>query len=320
MLKMFKTARRPRRGSNGARSFNYIYIVSAALFILSLKWMNSPATARRGVFAGEAGMLLAIVGTLLRITIVNWEWILAAFLIGAAVGVPHRVYHADDGGAAADRLSHACGALAAALVGTAEYYQRQPSCTNLHGFIMVALIVEMLLGFLTFTGSLMAVGKLQEVLPQRPITYRNQNVINLAAVRHRAGARHPADSGARPTPGSSRSSPVSALLFGVLLIMPIGGADMPTVIALLNSYAGLSACAMGFALDNKLLVIAGALDGSSGLILSIIMCKAMNRSFTNVLFGAFGQVQAAAGAERAAACAQRRAPKKPRRFWKPRAA
>ncbi|SPE32090.1 pyridine nucleotide transhydrogenase, beta subunit [Candidatus Sulfopaludibacter sp. SbA3] len=191
-------------------------------------------------------------------------------------------------------MSHACGALAAALVGTAEFYQRQPhASTELSGFVMVALIVETLLGFLTFTGSLMAMGKLQEVLPQRPITYPKQNVINflLFAIALGLGIRLilvPTDTYLFPVFGGL------ALVFGVLLIIPIGGADMPTVIALLNSYAGLSACAMGFALDNKLLIIAGALDGSSGLILSIIMCKAMNRSFTNVLFGAFGQIQATA--------------------------
>ena len=192
-------------------------------------------------------------------------------------------------------MSHACGALAAALVGTAEYYQRQPhAATELVGFTMVALVVETLLGFLTFTGSLMAMGKLQEILPSRPLVYKNQNAINfvLFAIALGLGVR------VIVVPTDTWIFPIFAglsLLFGVLLILPIGGADMPTVIALLNSYAGLSACAMGFALDNKLLVIAGALDGSSGLILSIIMCKAMNRSFTNVLFGAFGQIQTAKG-------------------------
>jgi len=266
---------------------NYIYIVSAALFILSLKWMNTPVTARRGVFAGEIGMLLAIVGTILGHDILNWQWVLAAFLIGSAIGVPIAYIMPMTAVPQRTALSHACGALAAALVGTAEYYQRQP-----HGFVMVALIIEMLLGFLTFTGSLMAMGKLQEILPSRPITYRNQNLINFVLFASALGI------GIRLilVPSDTFLFPIFAglaLLFGVLLIIPIGGADMPTVIALLNSYAGLSACAMGFALDNQLLVIAGALDGSSGLILSIIMCKAMNRSFTNVLFGAFGQIQAA---------------------------
>jgi H+-translocating NAD(P) transhydrogenase subunit beta len=265
----------------------YAYLVAAALFILSLKWMNSPATARRGVFAGEVGMLLAIVGTLLANDIVNYQWILVAFFLGTAIGVPLAYKMPITAVPQQTALSHACGALAAALVGTAEYYRHT---SELHGFTMVALVIEMLLGFLTFTGSLMAAGKLQEVLPTRPITYRNQNLINLTlfAIALGIGIRLilvPTDTYLFPFfVGLS-------LLFGVLLIIPIGGADMPTVIALLNSYAGLSACAMGFALDNKLLVIAGALDGSSGMILSIIMCKAMNRSFIDVLFGAFGQVQ-----------------------------
>jgi H+-translocating NAD(P) transhydrogenase subunit beta len=267
----------------------YIYLVAAALFILSLKWMNSPASARRGVFAGETGMLLAIAGTLLARDVFNWQWILAAFLLGSAIGVPIAYIMPMTAVPQRTAMSHACGALAAALVGTAEFYRETP-----HGFVMVALIVETLLGFLTFTASLMAMGKLQEVLPQRPITYKNQNVVNLGlfALAAALGVRLifvPTDTWIFPIFSGL------ALLFGVLLIIPIGGADMPTVIALLNSYAGLSACAMGFALGNRLLIIAGALDGSSGLILSIIMCKAMNRSFTNVLFGAFGQIQTVQG-------------------------
>jgi H+-translocating NAD(P) transhydrogenase subunit beta len=270
---------------------HYIYIISAALFILSLKWMNSPATARRGVFAGEFGMILAIAGTLLAQDVHNWTWILAAFLIGTAVGIPIAYIMPMTAVPQRTAMSHACGALAAALVGTAEFYQHQG---HLETFVMVALVLETLLGFLTFTGSLMAMGKLQEVLPQRPITYRGQNFINftLFATALVIGIR------LVMVPTDTFLFPIFAglaLVFGVLLIIPIGGADMPTVIALLNSYAGLSACAMGFALDNKLLIIAGALDGSSGLILSIIMCKAMNRSFTNVLFGAFGQIQVAKG-------------------------
>jgi len=272
----------------------YIYIVSAALFILSLKWMNSPASARRGVFAGEIGMLLAIAGTLMGFQVHNWQWIVPAFVIGTAVGVPIAYIMPMTAVPQRTALSHACGALAAALVGTAEFYQRQPqAATELRGFVMVALVIETLLGFLTFTGSLMAMGKLQEVLPQRPITYRNQNAVNFTLFAIAAGLAVrlvlvPTDTWLFPIFAGL------ALLFGVLLIIPIGGADMPTVIAILNSYAGLSACAMGFALNNNLLIVAGALDGSSGLILSIIMCRAMNRSFTNVLFGAFGQVQAQA--------------------------
>jgi NAD(P) transhydrogenase subunit beta len=277
-----------------AQFVHYVYIISAALFILSLKWMNHPATARRGVFAGEFGMILAISGTFMAFDVHNWTWILSAFLIGTAAGIPIAYIMPMTAVPQRTAMSHACGALAAALVGTAEFYQRQPhASTELTGFVMVALIVETLLGFLTFTGSLMAMGKLQEVLPQRPITYPRQNVVNflLFVIALGMGIR------LILVPTDTYLFPIFAgiaLVFGVLLIIPIGGADMPTVIALLNSYAGLSACAMGFALDNKLLIIAGALDGSSGLILSIIMCKAMNRSFTNVLFGAFGQIQASA--------------------------
>jgi len=269
----------------------YIYIVSAGLFILSLKWMNSPASARRGVFAGEIGMLLAIAGTFMAFEVHNWEWIVPAFVIGTAVGIPIAYIMPMTAVPQRTALSHACGALAAALVGTAEFYQRQPqAATELRGFVMVALVIETLLGFLTFTGSLMAMGKLQEVLPQRPITYRNQNAVNFTLFAIAAGLAVrlvlvPTDTWLFPIFAGL------ALLFGVLLIIPIGGADMPTVIAILNSYAGLSACAMGFVLNNYLLIVAGALDGSSGLILSIIMCRAMNRSFTNVLFGAFGKVQ-----------------------------
>jgi NAD(P) transhydrogenase subunit beta len=271
------------------------YIVAAGLFVLSLKWMSAPATARRGVLAGEVGMLIAIVGTLLRHEVVNYQWIFIAFLLGSAVGVPLAYLMPMTAVPQRTALSHAFGALAAALIGTAEYYRETP-----HGFVMVALVVEMLLGFLTFTGSLMAAGKLQEILPTRPIVYRGQNLVNLslfgcAVAFGIALILHPEQTWMLPVFAAL------SLVFGVLLIIPIGGADMPTVIALLNSYAGLSASAMGFALDNKLLIIAGALDGSSGFILSVIMCRAMNRSFTNVLFGAFGQAQvSAANAEKRA--------------------
>jgi H+-translocating NAD(P) transhydrogenase subunit beta len=269
----------------------FIYIISAGLFVLSLKWMNSPRTARRGVFAGEFGMLLAIVGTLLRHEVVDYKLIFAALFIGLAAGVPLAYLMPMTAVPQRTALSHAFGALAAALVGTAEYYRETP-----HGGVMVALVFETLLGYLTFTGSLMAFGKLQEVLPTRPITYPKQNLINFTLF----GIAVALGVWLVIQPEQTWIFPIFAglaLLFGVLLIIPIGGADMPTVIALLNSYAGLSAAAMGFALNNRLLIIAGSLDGSSGLILSIIMCKAMNRSFTNVLFGAFGQVQKKAAAE-----------------------
>jgi proton-translocating NAD(P)+ transhydrogenase subunit beta len=239
-------------------------------------------------------MALAVCGTLLKPEIVSYRWIAVAFVLGTVIGIPMAMMPMT---AVPQRtaLSHAFGALAAALVGTAEYYLQTPQIDH---FTMSALVLEVLLGFLTFTASLMAFGKLQEILPTRPITYRNQNVVNLALF----GLAVAAGVYLAVRPETAWLFPIFAalaLVFGVLLIIPIGGADMPTVISLLNSYAGLAAAAMGFVLNNKLLIIAGALDGSSGLILSVIMCRAMNRSFTNVLFGAFGQVQpaVAAGAE-----------------------
>src|SRR5450759_3858843 len=269
-----------------------VYLIASVLFILSLKWMSSPTTARHGIWAGEVGMLLAICGTLLHHGIVDYRLIAIGLVLGTIIGVPlGRV--AMTAVPQRTALSHAFGALCVTLVGSAEYYLRTPS--ELPPFTMAVLSLEVILGGLTVTGSLMAAGKLQEILPQRPLTYKGQNLVNFALL---AGALAIAVSLVR-NPGAHSLFPfmiLIALAFGVLLIIPIGGADMPTVMSLLNGYAGLSAAAMGFVLNSKLLIIAGALDGSSGLILSIIMSKAMNRSFTNVLFGAFGQVQAAAAA------------------------
>lgn len=272
-----------------------IYLVSAALFILSLMWMSHPSTARRGIASGVIAMVAAIGGTLLLPEIQSYTWIAIAIVIGFIVGIPLAMVPLT---AVPQRtaLSHAFGGLAAGLVGVCEYYLwmcHHPE--KITAFGTGALVAEVILGFLTFTGSLMAAGKLQEWIPTRPITYKGQNAINLSLL----GTAVLAGVLLVIYPNLWGLFPIIVLLalaFGVLLIIPIGGADMPTVISLLNSYAGLSAVAMGFVLDNKLLIAAGALDGSSGLILSIIMCKAMNRSFANVLFGAFGQVQASAGA------------------------
>src|SRR6202049_4543950 len=272
-----------------------IYLIATALFILSLKWMSSPATARHGVWAGELGMALAIGGTLFQQGIVDYKWVAIALVLGSIIGVPLGMVQMT---AVPQRtaLSHAFGALCVTLVGTAEFYLRTP---NVPKFMMSVLSMEVILGGLPFTGSFMAAGKLQEILPQRPITYKGQNLVNFLLF----GVAVASAVYLVLHPEAKQFFPLIvgvSLLFGVLLVIPIGGADMPTVISLLNGYAGLSAAAMGFVLQNKLLIIAGALDGSSGLILSVIMSKAMNRSFTNVLFGAFGQVQvAAAGAEEA---------------------
>jgi NAD(P) transhydrogenase subunit beta len=266
------------------------YLIATALFILSLKFMSSPATARHGVWAGEVGMLLAIVGTLLNAGIVDYRWVAIALVLGSIIGVPLGMVHMT---AVPQRtaLSHCFGALCVTLVGASEFYLQSP---NVPKFTMSVLAMEVILGSLTFTGSLMAAGKLQEWLPQRPITFKGQNFVNLGLL---AGTvcvaiflvMHPERADLFPI---ILGVP---LMLGVMMIIPIGGADMPTIISLLNSYAGLSAAAMGFVLNSKLLIIAGALDGASGFILSVNMSKAMNRSFTNVVFGAFGQEQAKVG-------------------------
>ena len=272
-----------------------LYLAASALFILSLKWLSSPTTARRGVRAGEIGMFLAVAGTLLHRGIVDYTWITIGLVLGTIIGIPLGLVHMT---AVPQRtaLSHAFGATCVTLVGTAEFYLRAP---NVPKFLMAVLSMEVILGSLTLTGSLMAAGKLQEVLPQRPMTYKGQNFVNLSLL----GIAIIIAVILVMDPSKMYLYPLIVLIpliFGVMMIIPIGGADMPTVISLLNSYAGLSAAAMGFVLDSKLLIVAGALDGASGFILSVNMSKAMNRSFTNVLFGAFGQEQTAvAGKEEA---------------------
>lgn len=272
----------------------FAYIAAVSLFVLSLKWLNSPETARRGVLAGELGMALAIAATLGSRELVEYRWIVLGLAVGAVVGIPLGMVTMT---AVPQRtaLSHSFGALSAALIGIAEYYAGLP---RLPRFTMAEISMEVIIGSLTFTGSLMAAGKLQEILPQRPITYRGQNIVNLSLL----GVAVALAVALVIDPSRSYLFPIMvalALVFGVLLVIPIGGADMPTVISLLNSYAGLSAALLGFVLDSKVLIVSGALDGSSGFILSVIMCRAMNRSFTNVLFGAFGKVQPRAAAAEA---------------------
>ncbi len=268
---------------------DFAYIAAVVLFILSLKFLSSPTTARMGVLAGEIGAALAVIATLFTPGLHEYRWILIPLMIGAGVGVPLGLVHMT---AVPQRtaLSHAFGALSAAMIGIAEYYVGTAPVTR---FEMGEIALEVIIGSLTFTGSLIAAGKLQEILPQRPIVYRGQNIVSLSVL---AGAIGLAVA-LVVNPPNALLFPIMvivALIFGILLVTPIGGADMPTVISLLNSYAGFSAALLGFVLNSKVLVVAGALDGSSGFILSVIMCKAMNRSFANVMFGAFGQVQASA--------------------------
>jgi len=271
------------------------YIVAVVLFILAIKWLSSPVTAKHGVLAGEIAAALALGATLLDPQVKEYKWILIALVVGAGIGIPLGMVKMT---AVPQRtaLSHAFGALSASMIGIAEYYVGVPHVSR---FGMAEIGLEVIIGSLTFTGSLIAAGKLQEVLPQRPIVYKGQNFVSLSVL----GAALLLAIALVINPEQPYLFPlmvVVALVFGVLLVTPIGGADMPTVISLLNSYAGFSAALLGFVLNSKVLVVAGALDGSSGFILSVIMCKAMNRSFTNVMFGAFGQVQASGAAEQEA--------------------
>ena len=269
---------------------DFSYIAAVIGFILAIKWLSSPISAMRGVLIGEIASGVAVIATLFDPQVTNYRWIIITLIIGAAIGVPLGMVKMT---AVPQRtaMSHAFGALSAALIGIGEYYVGTPHLTK---FEMLEIGLEVIIGSLTFTGSLIAAGKLQEILPQRPITYRGQNIVSLSTL----GAAIALMLILMVHPEYTHffvAMVVVALLFGVMLVTPIGGADMPTVISLLNSYAGFSAALLGFVLNSKVLVVAGALDGASGFILSVIMCKAMNRSFTNVLFGAFGQVQVSAG-------------------------
>jgi NAD(P) transhydrogenase subunit beta len=266
------------------------YLIAALGFALSLKWMSQASTARRGVLAGEIGFGIAIVATLFwpGITGTGYILIAVALLIGSAIGVPLGLLVPMTAMPQRIALSHAFGGLAAGLIGIAHFFLEREHFSK---FDLGVIGIEIALGMLVFTGSLMAAGKLQEWLPQRPIVYPLQNLVNAAVLAAALGlviyqVFNPDQDWAVPAIAAL------GLVFGVFLIIPIGGADMPTVIALLNAYAGLSAAALGFVLDSKLLIVAGALDGASGLILAIIMCRAMNRSFSNVLFGAFGATDA----------------------------
>jgi H+-translocating NAD(P) transhydrogenase subunit beta len=270
---------------------NLAYLVSSILFILCLRGLSSPEQGKRGVFLGELGMLIAVVATLFKTEIVSYEYIVAGLLIGSTIGIaisarlpmtkmPERI-----------AFSHAFGGLATSLVGVAEYLKLRDDMV--HGIdpsrlTIGALGFEVFFGSLTFTGSIMAFGKLQGVITGAPVTWKGQNVMNIGAFFGALG--FVAYQVVLPEAPSWMFYATSATGFalGILAVLPIGGADMPVVISLLNSYAGLAACATGFALNSNILIISGALDGSSGFLLSMMMSKAMNRSFTNVLFGAFG--------------------------------
>ena len=267
----------------------FVYVISSILFILGLKGLSHPESARRGMHYAEIGMLLAVVGTLVSGKIITWEWIIAGIIIGSAIGSAMAIFMPMTAMPQRIALSHAFGALAAVLVGINEYIEKR-HLGELSSGLMGALGFEVLFGALTVTGSLMAFGKLNEMIKGAPITYKGQNIVNISLFLVTVGmfiylVFFPYE------PVVFYSMIALSFVIGIFIVLPIGGADMPVVISLMNSYAGLAIAATGFAIDNKVLIIAGSLDGSSGFILSIIMSKAMNRSFANVLFGAVGTPQ-----------------------------
>jgi NAD(P) transhydrogenase subunit beta len=273
-------------------ALRYFYILSAVLFILGLKGLSSPKYARRGMFLAAFGMLTAIAGTLFHPEIVNYRWITIGLAIGSVVGASMGLRIPMTAVPQRTALSHSLGALAASLIGISEYVRHV--AVGLDSVKMTTIGLEVVIGSLTFTGSLMAAGKLQGLLPGSPITYRGQNIFNITLLAVVVGSLLYL----LFAPATSTLFFVIvflALLFGFLLVIPIGAADMPVVIALLNSYGGLADASMGFVLMNKIQIITGSLDGTSGFLLSLLMCRAMNRSAINVLFGAFGKVEENAG-------------------------
>ncbi|HKR01943.1 MAG TPA: NAD(P)(+) transhydrogenase (Re/Si-specific) subunit beta [Pyrinomonadaceae bacterium] len=271
----------------------FSYLAASVLFILGLKGLSHPETARRGMHLAEFGMLMAVIGTLLHREIVSYEWIIAGLLIGSTIGAAMAIWVPMTAMPQRTALSHAFGALAAALVGISEYYRHG---AELGQFKMTAIGFEVMLGALTTTGSLLAFAKLQGLVRGTPMTYRGQNVFNMTLLAATIGCFIYLIVMPTAAPFFYVMTGL-AFLFGVMLVLPIGAADMPVVMSLLNSYAGLAAAATGFALSNNVLIIAGTLDGFSGFILSVLMCRAMNRSMTNVLFGAFGSAAQAAEAD-----------------------
>ena len=271
------------------------YLAASVLFILGLYSLTKPARAQRGMQLAALGMLVAIVGTLVDQQIVRYEWIIGGLLLGSAIGYPLGMFVPMTAMPQRIAVSHMFGALAATLVGVAEYRilgGQVPRAT------MAALGFEVMFGALTITGSFMAFGKLQGFVTGTPVTWRGQNAINLTLfaatfatfVYLVVSPDHPA---------LFYAMVAASLAIGVLMVLPIGGADMPVVVSLLNSYAGLAASATGFAIGNTVLIICGALDGASGFLLSVLMSKAMNRSFGNVLFGAFGAAPTASASAEA---------------------
>ncbi len=257
------------------------YVVAAALFIFGLKQLGSPATARRGNMISSSGMLLAIVAALLDQGILDYQWIVIGMVIGGGIGAAAARMVEMTAMPEMVALFNGFGGMASLLVGMASVGGATDT------FTLVTIVLAILIGGLTFTGSLVAYGKLSERITSAPIMFARHQVVNGLIV---AGI---VISGILFTLNPDTGFwlflvVVLSLAFGIMAVIPIGGADMPVVISLLNSYSGLAACAAGFAVDNNILIVAGSLVGASGIILTQIMCKAMNRSLTNVLFSGFG--------------------------------
>ena len=273
-----------------------VYLVSSVLFVLGLRSLTKIDQARRGMQLAALGMMFAIVGTMLNQGILTFSWIIGGLVLGTVLGYPLGKFVPMTAMPQRIAFSHMFGALAATLVGVGEYYHsvQIPDAQGIERFKMAAIGFEVLFGSLTVTGSFMAFGKLQEFITGRPITFKGQNLFNLALFT----AAIVCFLWLIFNPFDVRVFYIMLAIgfaIGILMVLPIGGADMPVVVSLLNSYAGLAASATGFAIDNNVLIIAGALDGASGFILSMVMSKAMNRSFANVLFGAFGSPVTASG-------------------------
>ncbi len=259
----------------------FAYVAAAALFILGLKQLGSPATARRGNMISSVGMLVAVVAALLDQGIVEYQWILLGVVVGGAVGAAAARMVQMTAMPEMVALFNGFGGMASLLVGAAAL---TPGADT---FTLITIVLSILIGGLTFTGSLVAYGKLSETIGSGAVLFSGQQVVNSLIVLGILG-------GAvmfclDPTAIHWLYLVIClSLVFGVMAVIPIGGADMPVVISLLNSYSGLAACAAGFAVDNNILIVAGSLVGASGIILTRIMCKAMNRSLSNVLFSGFG--------------------------------
>jgi NAD(P) transhydrogenase subunit beta len=272
------------------------YLAASALFILGLRSLTRPDRARRGMQQAAVGMLFAIVGTLLNHTIVDYRWIAAGLVLGVVIGYPMGQWVPMTAMPQRIALALTFSALAATLVGVAEYHSAIVAGTLPARTTMLALGFEIMLGSITVGGTLVAAGKLQEWVTSKPVTFPGQNFVNGAIFLGIVALA--AYTIVDPSAQWAFYTMIGAsFFFGIMLVMPIGGADMPVVVALLNSYSGLASCATGFAIGNVILIISGSLDGASGFILSILMSKAMNRSFTNVLFGAFGSETKAVGAK-----------------------